>query len=144
MDGINYFESEFHKDSPNYAIGETKSCSFIRYGKIPIGGLDLREAIIEKYRPDEMLSPDEKERLAKADEEELYVNTGRKGMKKIEVLGIEQSYTWRSDIKTSREILLESMRISELGIPGTLNSLIPQTMNLFLDKNLLYSWDQYF
>jgi hypothetical protein len=36
-----------------------------------------------------MLSHEERERLKKADEEELYVNTGRKGMKKIEVLGID-------------------------------------------------------
>lgn len=35
------------------------------------------------------------------------------------------------------------MRISEVG-ETPLQELIPTTMNLYLDKNLLYSWDQYF
>jgi len=36
------------------------------------------------------------------------------------------------------------MKIGSLGEDGTLKRLIPGTMNLYLDKNLLYSWDQYF
>jgi hypothetical protein len=35
----------------------------LRYGKINIGGISLKEAIIEKYRPDDMISAEEKERL---------------------------------------------------------------------------------
>ena len=36
------------------------------------------------------------------------------------------------------------MGISEVGEQGELSRLIPGTMNLYLDKNKLYSWDQYF
>jgi hypothetical protein len=35
-------------------------------------------------------------------------------------------------------------KISEIGIPGAIASLIPTCMSLFLDKNFLYSWDQFF
>lgn len=57
-----------------------------------IGGDTFREAIIEKYRPDDILTEEEREKLKKTEEEELYVNTDRQGMKKIEVLGQDQSY----------------------------------------------------
>lgn len=40
--------------------------------------------------------------------------------------------------------MLEMLKISDLGPPGTLRDLIPSTMYLHLDKNLLYSWDQFF
>lgn len=36
------------------------------------------------------------------------------------------------------------MNISEVGALGELRKLIPGTMNLYLDKNKLYNWDQYF
>ena len=75
-------------------------------------------------------------------EADLYVNTNKKGgMKKIEILGVEQSYEWRADVSNSRDIALENMKISTLGEPGALKSLIPGAFNLYLDKNLLYSWD---
>ncbi len=65
-------------------------------------------------------------------------------MKQIEVVGVEQSYNWRQDIAGSREIALEFCKISSLGPRGALRDLIPSTMYLHLDKNLLHSWDQYF
>jgi len=75
-------------------------------------------------------------------EADLYVNTNKRGgMKKIEILGIEQSYEWRADVSNSRDIALENMRISKLGEPGALKQLIPGAFNLYLDKNLLYTWD---
>jgi hypothetical protein len=64
-------------------LEETACCSFIRYGKIQIGGQTLREAIIEKYRPDDMLTEEDKEKLKKIESEDLYVNTDKQGMKKI-------------------------------------------------------------
>jgi len=36
------------------------------------------------------------------------------------------------------------LKISDIGPPGTLRDLVPGVMNLYLDKNLLYSWDQFF
>ena len=39
---------------------------------------------------------------------------------------------------------MEFMKISDLGPKGTLTELIPNTMYLYLDKNLLYSWDQFY
>ena len=75
----------------------------------------------------------------------MYVNTaGAKGFKKIEILGLDKAYMWRADVVNSRDISLESMRISSLGPPNTIRDCIPGTFNLYLDKNLLYSWDQYF
>ena len=65
-------------------------------------------------------------------------------MVKIEMVGMEQSYNERADVTNSRDISLEFMNISEVGPPGELKKLIPGAMNLYLDKNKLYSWDQYF
>ena len=67
--------------------------------------------------------------------------TKRGGAKKIEIVGIDQSYNWRSDISQSRDITLQFLKISSLGPPGQIRSLIPNTMHLHLDKNFLYSWD---
>ena len=36
------------------------------------------------------------------------------------------------------------MKISSIGPQGSIRSAIPNTMNLYLDKNMLYSWEQYF
>lgn len=47
----------------------------------------MREAIIEKYRPDDLMTTEEREKLKKLEDEEIYVNTDMKGRKKIEVLG---------------------------------------------------------
>ena len=67
---------------------------------------------------------------------------GKKGHKiNIEIRGVDQSYNWRSNISNSREITLQYLKISDIGIPGTLRSIIPNTMQLHLDKNFLYSWD---
>ena len=87
VDGVQYFTCEFHTNSPAYSAGDTQYCSFIRYGKVQIGGVTLKEALIEKYRPDDMMSAEEKERLKAIEQEDIYVNTDKKGMKKIEVLG---------------------------------------------------------
>ena len=59
----------------------------------------MKEAVIDKYRPDDMMSAGEKERLKAIEQEDIYVNTDKKGMKKIEVLGQDKSYKWRSDVK---------------------------------------------
>ena len=63
---------------------------------------------------------------------------------KIEMVGFDQAYNWRTDITNSRDISLDNMGISDVGESGILRQLIPGTMNLYLDKNKLYSWDQYF
>ncbi len=47
----------------------------------------MREALIEKYRPDDLLTEEEKEKMKQIESEDIYVNTDKKGMKKIEVLG---------------------------------------------------------
>jgi hypothetical protein len=124
---------------------ERPSCSFIRFGKIKIGGIDFKDALMQKYKPDTMMSDEEKKLQWDKFQADLYVNTNKKGgMKRIEIVGIEQSYEWRADVSNSRDIALEDMKISSLGDPNSLKQLIPGAMNLYLDKNLLYSWDQYF
>jgi len=65
-------------------------------------------------------------------------------MVKIEMVGFDQIYDERADITNSRDISLELMGISEVGEAGVLREMIPGAMNLYLDKNKLYSWDQYF
>lgn len=60
------------------------------------------------------------------------------------MLGQDQSYKWRSDVKQNYEIALEFMKISDLGPRGTLAMIIPNTQYLYLDKNMLYSWDQFY
>ena len=47
-------------------------------------------------------------------------------------------------MSNSRDIALEEMKISDLGEDKILKQLIPGAFNLYLDKNLLNSWDQYF
>mmetsp|Transcript_24180 Transcript_24180/g.37185 ORF Transcript_24180/g.37185 Transcript_24180/m.37185 type:complete len:270 (+) Transcript_24180:489-1298(+) len=77
--------------------------------------------------------------------QDLVVSTTKKGgMRQIEILGVDQSYNWRSDITRARDITLHFRKISDLGPPGTLRNLVPNTMHLQLDKNFLYSWDQFF
>ena len=61
VDGVKYFEPEFHTTTPEHADGTIKSCSFIRYGKIDIGGVTLPEAILQRYKPENMMSEEEKE-----------------------------------------------------------------------------------
>lgn len=56
VDGVTYFKCEFHLNSPQYEMQQTNCCSFIRHGKIQIGGCTFQEAIIEKYRPDDLSS----------------------------------------------------------------------------------------
>ena len=143
VDGEFYFSPEFHKNSPLWP--ETKSCSFLRYGKVQIGGDTFNDAIMKKYCPEDMMTASEREITREKEEKDLYVNTeGGKGMKKIVIVGAEQAFNWRSDVKSQRDISLAQMQISSLGAKGALNEVIPSAMNLYLDKNLLYSWDQYF
>jgi len=47
---------------------------------------------------------------------DLMVSTTKKGgMKQIEILGIDKSYNWRSDVSQSRDITLQFRKISDLG-----------------------------
>jgi hypothetical protein len=62
-------------------------------------------------------------------------------MKKIEMVGFDKSYEWRAQSEQSRDISLSSMKIGSTGTPGCLRQLIPGTFNLYMDKNLLHSWD---
>jgi len=120
VDGHKYFECHFHRNSPAYATGETKCCTFVRYGKISVGGTSLSEAILGKYKPEDMMTEEEKEIARKKEEADLYVNTDTKGMKKIQIVGAEKAYLWRADVRQSRDITLQGMRISEVGPKDTL------------------------
>jgi hypothetical protein len=46
-------------NSPAFKTGATDCCSFIRYGKIQIGGQSLSEAVLNKYKPDSMMTAEE-------------------------------------------------------------------------------------
>ena len=140
-DGHKYFECEFHQRSPAFATGETKCCSFVRYGKIPIGGVSLSEAVLKKYKPESMITDEELEEQRKNELGELYLNTTNGGIQKIEVLGMDKAYLWRADVQNIRDVALEKQRISAIGTKDTIRHCIPGAMILYLDKNLLYSWD---
>ena len=86
----------------------------------------------------------EKELERQKAEAEQYVMSSKSRMVKIEMVGFDKVYEEMEDVANSRDIALEFMGISEVGAPGDIRALIPGTMNLYLDKNKLYSWDQYF
>lgn len=46
VDGEHYFACEFHITTEEYAANQTKCCSFIREGKIDIGGISFSDAIL--------------------------------------------------------------------------------------------------
>ena len=107
-----------------------------------IGGISLEQAILDQYKPDEGKDEETKAKEREDELKDLVVSTNKRGgMKKIEIVGIDKSYNWRQDISRSRDITLQFRKISELGPSGTLTRLIPNTMNLYLDKNFLHSWD---
>ena len=86
VDGHTYFAQQTHIDDP-------QSCSFIRYGKIKIGGISFAEAIMQKYKPEDMMTEEERRLQQQKEEADLFVNTTKKGgQKKIEILGVEKSY----------------------------------------------------
>ena len=86
VDGETYFTPEFHANSP-----ETQNCSFIRHGKIDIGGITFKEAILQRYKPDNMMSEEEKEMRRKQIEAEQFVTTSKNKLVKIEMVGFEQA-----------------------------------------------------
>ena len=96
---------------------------------------------MQRYKPENMMTEEEKEVERQKLEAEQYVMSANNKMVKIEMVGMEQSYNERADVTNSRDISLELMNISEVGPPGELKKLIPGAMNLYLDKNKLYSWD---
>jgi len=54
VDGHTYFvpQLNYNPDKP--------SCSFIRHGKIKVGGIDFKQALLQKYKPDHMMSEQER------------------------------------------------------------------------------------
>jgi len=141
VDGKTYFNCEFHVNSPNYATGKTNCCSFIRYGKIQIGGQSLSEAVMRKYQPESLMTDQELEMNRKKEQAENFIQTQKGRAKQIEVLGQDMAYQWRADVQTIRDVSLDCMRISSLGEKDTIRDCIPGAMALYLAKNLLYSWD---
>jgi len=107
-DGEFYFAPEFHKNSALWP--ETKSCSFLRHGKVQIGGDSFSTAVMKKYCPDDMTTAEEREITRKKEERDLYANTGgNTGFKKIEIVGSEMAHNWRADVKSQRDISLSNM-----------------------------------
>ena len=49
VDGIQYFDCQFHNHTELYKLGLSKSCSFLRHGKCVIGGIDFATAIKETF-----------------------------------------------------------------------------------------------
>lgn len=112
VDGHTYFVPWVNAD-PN-----RPSCSFIRFGKIKIGGIDFMEAIVAKYKPNDSMTEEEKKVQWQKEQADLYVKTDKKGgMKKIEICGFEDTYNQRADVSLARDIALENMKVSKVGEP---------------------------
>jgi len=45
VDGIKYFDCEFHVNHPLFAEGKAKVCGFLRHSKTTIGGIACDKAI---------------------------------------------------------------------------------------------------
>ena len=64
-----------------------------------------------KYKPDSMLTGEELKAMKQREQSNLDVNTNKKGgMKKIENVGVAQSYNWRADVSNSQYISLENLK----------------------------------
>ena len=95
--------------------------------------------------PDDDLDEEQKESQRNAELATLTVGTNKKGgAKQIEIKGIDQAYGWRKDISQSRDLTLQFLKVSSLGEPNAIRDMVPNVMSLHLDKNFLYSWDQFF
>lgn len=68
VDGHTYFVQQLNLDET-----AKPSSSFIRYGKIKIGGIDFKEACMMKYKPDSMLSEEEMKLQWQKEQADLYV-----------------------------------------------------------------------
>ncbi|CAI2362333.1 unnamed protein product [Moneuplotes crassus] len=136
VEGVEYF-------TPIYNGPQDKCCSFIREGKL-VFGTSIKEALEEKYQVYKEKTEEEKQKSEKEEEESLFVGTNTGGQMRVEVVGVEKSYNWRTDISKSSEVALQSLKIDKVGPPGTLRDMIPICQYLYLDNNLLWNWDQFF
>ena len=65
------------------------------------------------------MTEEEKTNVREQEVKDLTVATNKKGgAKKIEIVGIDQSYNWRSEISTSKDITIQIMKISDIGPPS--------------------------
>ena len=60
------------------------------------------------------------------------------------MVGVDKSYNWRNDISRNLEIACQNMKICSIGPYGEIRDLIKNWQYLYLDKNLLSSWDQFY
>ena len=77
------------------------------------------------------------------EEDTLYVNSVFR-QQKIEMIGVDKSYNWRNDLSRNLEIAWQNMKISTIGPYGEIRDLIKNWQYLYLDKNLLSNWDQFY
>ena len=49
VDGVKYFDCEFHNTSPAYLEGKSQTCGFLRHGKVAIGGISFEKALADQY-----------------------------------------------------------------------------------------------
>jgi hypothetical protein len=52
----------------------------------------MEDAVLKRYKPEDMMNEEEKQEARKKIQEELYVNTNNKGLKKIEMIGFDKAY----------------------------------------------------
>ena len=74
-----------------YFETDEKRATFLRFDKVKeCFGRSLKEALTEKYAPDEKLTEEEKKIQLKEEQDQLYAGTMTQGgKKKIEILGMD-------------------------------------------------------
>ena len=75
------------------------------------------------------MTAEEIDQARKKEEANNYITTVKGGVKKIEVLGMEKAYEWRSDVHNIRDVALDKMKISSLGTKDTIKNCIPGCMD---------------
>ena len=73
VDGVRYFTPEFHCESKLFKEGGSKCASFVRHGKVQIGGIDIEKAIKQQYMAEDELDDESKEAEKEEMAKELYV-----------------------------------------------------------------------
>lgn len=75
-------------------------------------------------------------------DKDAYFETVQKVKKKVEFLGFDKIWNQINNLHQLKNMSLPDLRIADLGIPGSINELLPNLLVLSIERNLLYDWNQ--
>ena len=123
VEGYTYYQS---------ATGDS-SCSLVRADKLA-RGCTISEACLARYKN---LSAESMEEINR-----LYVFTGKKKKKLIEMIGMDKAIQKIENGYTLLVVALQKCGVSQ--IDSGFQALMPKVTFLYLEQNLLWSWSQFF